>query len=343
MPSAYGPGAAARAGARLLAAALALLAATACAAPGAAGGRGAPGPDPSPSAGAPYWVNPDGKAARAVAAHRAAGRTAEAELLSRISTRPVAEWLGPDRPEAEAETRALTEAATEAGRAALLVLYGIPHRDCGQYSAGGATDGDAYRAWVDAVARGIGDRRATVVLEPDAVMQIVDGCTAEEHRAERYALLRSAVERLKRQPGVTVHLDAGNPGWAAPENVAAPLREAGADAADGFAVNVSNFRTTEESVAYGRRLSALVGGKPFVVDTGRNGNGPYTAGDLAEDWCNPPGRALGEPPTTGTGDPLVSAYLWIKRPGESDGECRGGPKAGEWFDAYALELARNAR
>ncbi|MEU6524290.1 glycoside hydrolase family 6 protein, partial [Streptomyces sp. NPDC046924] len=30
-----------------------------------------------------------------------------------------------------------------------------------------------------------------------------------------------------------------------------------------------------------------------------------------------------------TADPLVDAYLWVKRPGESDGECKGGPKAGE--------------
>ncbi|WP_031015386.1 glycoside hydrolase family 6 protein, partial [Streptomyces sp. NRRL F-5727] len=322
-----------------LAAALALLAATACAAPTPAP---APAPAPGPAAGeVPYWVNPDSRAARAVAAHRAAGRSAEAALLIRISTRPVAEWIGSDRPEAEA--RAVTEAATKAGLAALLVLYAIPNRDCGQHSAGGARDGTAYRAWVDAVARGIGGRRATVVLEPDAVMHALDGCAAGQRRDERYALLKAAVDRLKRQPQVTVHLDAGNAGWAAPERLAAPLRQAGVTAADGFAVNVSNFRTTEESVAYGRRLSALVGGKPFVVDTSRNGNGPHLAGDPAESWCNPPGRALGTPPTLRTGDPLVRAYLWIKRPGESDGECGGGPKAGEWFDAYALELARNAR
>ncbi|GGR22144.1 glycoside hydrolase family 6 protein [Streptomyces roseolus] len=320
--------------ARRATAALALLAATVCAPAAAA-------PAPPPAADAPYWVNPDGKAARAAAAHRAAGRTAEAALLDRIATRPVAEWIGTDRPEAKA--RAVTEAATKAARASLLVLYDIPHRDCGLHSAGGAPDGEAYLAWVDAVARGIGPRRATVVLEPDAVMHVVDGCTPAQHHDERYALLEAAVERLQRQSGTTVHLDAGNPGWAAPEKLAEPLRRAGIAAADGFAVNVSNFRTTEESVAYGRELSALVGGKPFVVDTSRNGNGPYTEGDPAENWCNPPGRALGEPPTLRTGDPLVRAHLWIKRPGESDGECRGGPRAGEWFDSYALELARNAR
>ncbi|WP_414721577.1 glycoside hydrolase family 6 protein [Streptomyces sp. LMG1-1-1.1] len=108
-------------------------------------------------------------------------------------------------------------------------------------------------------------------------------------------------------------------------------------------MNVSNYRTTEAGIAYGKQLSALVGGKPFVIDTGRNGNGPYAEGDPAQSWCNPPGRALGVPPTRDTGDPLVAAYLWIKRPGESDGECGGRPVGGGVFDAYALELARNAR
>ncbi|MGW0119651.1 glycoside hydrolase family 6 protein [Streptomyces sp. NPDC003327] len=309
---------------------------------GPAPARIAPGPGASATAdAAPYWVNPDGKAARAVAAHLAAGRTAEAELLRRISSRPAAEWIGPDRP--EEETRALTEAAARAGRTALLVLYAIPNRDCGQHSAGGAADAAAYRTWVDAVARGIGERRATVVVEPDAVMHVVDGCTESRHHAERYTLLKEAVLRLKRQPATTVYLDAGNAGWGRPADLRRPLLEAGIAEADGFSVNVSNFQSTAASVAYGRGLSALVGDKPFVVDTSRNGNGPYAEGDPAQTWCNPPGRALGEPPTTATGDPLVAAYLWIKRPGESDGTCRGGPKAGEWHDAYALELARNAR
>lgn len=54
----------------------------------------------------------------------------------------------------------------------------------------------------------------------------------------------------------------------------------------------------------------------------------------------PPGRALGTPPTVRTGDPSVTAYLWIKHPGESDGTCKGGPAAGAWWPSYALSLAR---
>ncbi len=92
------------------------------------------------------------------------------------------------------------------------------------------------------------------------------------------------------------------------------------------------------SIAYGEKISRLTGGKHFVIDTGRNGLGPTPDNQ----WCNPAGRALGRPPTTRTGHPLVDALLWVKSPGESDGECNGGPAAGHWWPEYALGLAQCA-
>ncbi|MFJ8139380.1 glycoside hydrolase family 6 protein [Streptomyces sp. NPDC096013] len=284
------------------------------------------------------WVDPDTNAARQLAAYAAAGNTADAGQIRKIAEQPTGEWIGADHPKARAQ--AVTEAATRAGRTALLVLYNIPHRDCGQYSQGGASDGRAYRAWIDEVTQGIADRRATVILEPDALLHLVDGCTPARFQAERYDLLAHAITELTALKNTRVYLDAGNAGWAHPDEIHQPLRRAGIAKADGFAVNVSNFYSTQDSITYGRQLSAQAAGKPFVIDTSRNGNGPYTAGDTGENWCNPPGRALGETPTTKTADPLVDAYLWIKRPGESDGACRGGPKAGTWWPSYALRLAR---
>ncbi|MBE1875583.1 glycoside hydrolase family 6 protein [Myceligenerans pegani] len=93
----------------------------------------------------------------------------------------------------------------------------------------------------------------------------------------------------------------------------------------------------------------------FVVDTSRNGQGPWAPpADVypdAETWCNPPDRGLGLRPTADTGEELVDAFLWIKIPGESDGECfrgLGGPEdpergrinpaAGQWFPEQAREL-----
>jgi endoglucanase len=286
----------------------------------------------------PYWVNPDGSAARQVAAYDKAGKKDDAEQIRKIAEQPSGEWILPEN--AEDQARGYTEAADKADRDALLVLYNIPHRDCGQFSKGGAADGNQYRAFIDSVAQGIGDRHATVILEPDAVQHMVDNCTPEEFHEERYDLLKGAVGKLKSLKNTTVYLDAGNAGWGKPDQIFQPLQWSGIDRADGFSVNVSNFYTTADSVKYGKELSAKVGNKPFVIDTSRNGNGPYTGGDPDQRWCNPPGRALGEEPGTRTGDPLVKAYLWVKRPGESDGDCKGGPPAGKWWPEYALKLAR---
>lgn len=289
----------------------------------------------------PFWVNPDGNAAEQVADYEKGGKKDDAEQIRKIAQQPTGEWIGPENPEDEA--RGYTEAADKAGRTALLVLYNIPHRDCGQYSQGGAADGNAYRDWIDGVAKGIEDRAATVILEPDALLHLVDGCTPDEFHEERYDLLKGAIGKLKSLKNTKVYVDAGNAGWGHPDQIFEPLKWAGIDQADGFSVNVSNFYTTKDSIAYGKQLSGKVGNKPFVIDTSRNGNGPYTEGDPNERWCNPPGRALGETPTVKTSDPLVDAYVWVKRPGESDGECKGGPKAGQWWAEYALNLAKASK
>jgi endoglucanase len=84
----------------------------------------------------------------------------------------------------------------------------------------------------------------------------------------------------------------------------------------------------------------MVGGKPYVIDTSRNGNGPVEGDPLY--WCNPSGRALGAAPTANTGNGNVDAFLWVKRPGESDGSCRGAAGAGTFVNQFAIDLARNA-
>jgi endoglucanase len=147
------------------------------------------------------------------------------------------------------------------------------------------------------------------------------------------------VSSLRRNPGVAVYIDGGHSNWVGAGEMADRLLNANIQEATGFAVNVSNFQPTDNLIGYGRQLSQLVGNKPFVVDTSRNGQGARGA-----EWCNPAGAGLGEAPTTNTGDPLVHALLWVKRPGESDGACGqcAGVPAGQFCTNYALELARNA-
>ena len=293
-----------------------------------------PPPPSNPLVALPFWVDPYSNARRQVEAWQAS-RPQDALLMERIASRSQADWFGDWNSNVQAAVQERTTLAAGAGAMAILVAYNIPVRDCSGYSGGGAAGPDAYRSWIRAFAAGIGERSAAVILEPDA-LALMD-CLSAAQRTERLALLADAVRTLAAQPNVAVYIDAGHSAWHAPEVIGARLLDAGVAAARGFALNTSNFQTTASALGYGDAVSAVIGGKPYVVDTSRNGLGP-TADNQ---WCNPSGRGLGLAPTPFTGHALADAVLWIKRPGESDGTCNGGPVAGAWWAEYARELARN--
>ncbi len=288
----------------------------------------------NPFAAARMYVDPDSSAARQARAWRR-HRAADARIMDKLAGQPQADWFDhADGVQGDVAQR--VQQITRTGALPVLVAYFMPHRDCGAYSSGGARDARAYRSWLDHVAAGIGSRRAVVILEPDALADL--HCLSSARQRERLALLRYGVQTLGARPGLSVYLDAGNSHWQPAAVMGLRLREAGVQDARGFALNVSNFGTDAQEIAYGHRLSELSGGRPFVVDTSRNGRGPSPTGA----WCNPPGRGLGHPPTASTGDSLVDAFLWIKTPGESDGNCNGAPVAGQWWPSYALGLGRRA-
>ena len=289
----------------------------------------------NPFAALPQYVDPRSPA-RAQAREWRDSRPGDAALIDEIARQPQGIWLGDWIRDVRAEAAARTSAGRAAGAIPVLVAYNIPDRDCGLHSRGGASDAASYQRWIDALARGIGSGPAVVILEPDALAAI--DCLDAAAQRERLSLLRGAVDRLSAQPGTAVYIDAGNPTWVPAPEMARRLRAAGVAHARGFAINVSSFSTTAVSRAYGRAVSRRAGGAPFVIDTGRSGAGPAVDGG----WCNPPARALGDRPTADTGDRLVDALLWVKRPGESDGTCNGGPPAGEWWADYALGLVRGA-
>lgn len=287
--------------------------------------------------GASLYLDPYSNAAREAAALRRSD-PARAALFDKLAGQSQADWIGDWIPTAElasnVDSRVTTIAA--AGAVPVLVAYAIPVRDCGSYSAGGISTPEGYRAWVGELAKGIGGHKAAVVLEPDALGLI--SCLTAKQQQDRFSLLAEAVTTLT-AGGASVYLDAGHSAWVPADTMAARLQAAGVAGARGFSLNVSNFQATENEIAYGRALGERLGGKPFVVDTSRNGAGPYEG---SESWCNPPSRALGERPTTSTGVEGLDGLLWMKRPGESDGTCRGGPAAGTWWPDYAAGLAQRA-
>jgi endoglucanase len=297
----------------------------------------------NPIAGQSFYVEPHDVAAQQVSEWREHAMVAQATVLERVAQQPVASWYT-GQGDVKQLLLGYEAKAAAAGRSALLVAYNIPNRDCGAFSGGGASSSAEYRQWIEQFAAGIGHAKTTVIVEPDAVAQTLSSCLPASVGAQRYELLGHAVAALRHRPNTTVYLDAGNPGWVSNlHDLAHALRRSGIADTQGFALNVSNFYKVSTVLAYGRRLSALLGGKHFVIDTSRDGNGPDTSKADAPDWCNPPGRALGPNPTTHTGISLVDAFLWVKQPGSSDGSCRSGePRAGQWWPNYALELAANA-
>ncbi|RZT24751.1 endoglucanase [Mycobacterium sp. BK558] len=286
--------------------------------------------DGNPLAGLPFYVNPDSKGIRA---SRGAGNP----TLDRVVNTPTAYWM--DQLSTPAVDAKYIAAAQAAGTMPILALYGIPHRDCGSFAAGGFGSAGAYRSWIDGVAGAIGSGPATVILEPDALAMA--DCLSGDQRQERFDLMSYAVDTLTRNPATAVYVDAGHSRWVSAEEMANRLNQVGVAKARGFSLNTANFFTTDEEIGYGNAISGMTGGKPFVIDTSRNGAGPVEGDPLY--WCNPDGRALGVAPTANTGNPQVDAFLWIKRPGESDGSCgRGEPGAGTFVNQYAIDLARNA-
>ncbi len=294
-------------------------------------------PGPNPFQGNLLFVDSGTAAARQAKAWRGQ-RPDDAALMDKIANQPQAEWLGEWSGAVKLFVRQKMQLAAEAGAMAHFIVYNIPERDCGQHSKGGAKDGDAYLEWIAKIADGVDGGKAVMILEPDTLGQL-EKCTAPEKKAERYRLLTDAVRILKASSGTHVYIDIGHARWLKVEEAAGHLQKAGIEYADGFSLNVSNYVSTEENLAYGKQVSALVGGAHFVIDTSRNGNGAAEG----DEWCNPKGRALGIPPTLDTGEPLCDAFLWLKKPGESDGTCNGGPRAGEWWPSQALELARNSK
>jgi endoglucanase len=368
------------------------------------------------------------------------GARHDADLIHELESVSHGVWVTGGAPAATTRSVQLTTVLATAKREVpVLIAYNIPGRDCGGFSAGGAQTTADYEAWIDALAAGIGDRKAVVILEPDGLGLLPSNCggpsaTYPFTDDARYSELNYAVDRLEQQPQAIVYLDGTHSAWLNVHDAATRLVQAGVQRAQGFFLNASNFQHTPNLVAYGTwiskciarvtgtppsddcpdqywnggphpaliadllgewtgvalsrygqwsdatttpelntsgetvRYSTTIGTTHFVIDTSRNGTGPwqfpgtYSSDAVAQDWCNPPGRGLGLRPTANTGVPLLDAYLWIKVPGESDGSCNRGtgtsvdpewaaltgkpgfvdPAAGDWFPEQALQLARLA-
>ena len=290
------------------------------------------GPVDEATGGLTEFFDPGSGADAQVLVLRDQGKDEAADLVQMIADEPIGVWLGVWTGNPTTTIESASQRGLEANQIPIFIVYNIPGRDCGLYSAGGTSE-EYYLTWIQKIADGVTPGSVTwFILEPDALPQLGD-C---EGQGDRVHLLSEAA-RILDEAGGRVFLDVGHSNWETTDTMAERIAMVGTEHLTGFATNTSNYNATENEVAWGTELSEKTGLR-FITDTSRNGNGaPEDAG-----WCNPRGRALGERPVIfGDGGPLI-AYVWGKVPGESDGECNGGPAAGKWWQEIAEELARNA-
>ena len=287
----------------------------------------------NPMAQAPWWVDPTWGAARTAADLRDQGLPDD-PAMSLIGAQPYARWFVAASP--PAALRRELDSASADGRMAVFAVHGLPHPMCTGDPTPGHADAASYRDWIDSYAAVVGDHPAVVVVEPDELAAA--SCLTPAWRAERISLVAYAVRTFAALPRTGVYIDVGAGDWLNLRTAASLLRRADVADARGFALNATHFDWTSNEVAYGHRLSRLVGGKHFIVNTAMNGRGPRVTPTGFHVWCNPSGRALGPLPTVRTGDRLVDAFFWLIEPGLSSGTCRGGPHVGTFWQAWASQL-----
>jgi endoglucanase len=184
-------------------------------------------------------------------------------LLTAMETVPQAVWLTSGTPSEVSATVTSTLREANFERAVpVLVLYNIPGRDCGSYSAGGAENTADYEAWIDAIAAAIGNHKVVVILEPDALADLPSDCGYDptlvnipQATADRYTQITYALTTLNAGAQTLVYLDAGNSHWQAVPIMTQRLVTAGIQQAQGFFTNVSNYNLNDYETTYDTWIS----------------------------------------------------------------------------------------
>jgi endoglucanase len=190
----------------------------------------------------------------------------DALLIARMEATPRSVWLnGGTAAEVTKQIKQALLLADVERAVPSFVVYNIPGRDCGSYSAGGAQSTAAYQAYIDAVSAAIGTHKAVITLEPDALANLPSDCgydpsvvNVPQATADRYAQINYAVDKLETGPSTSVYLDAGHSHWHSVGDMAVRLVQGGVLRTQGFFLNVSNFRPTNYEVHFGTWISQCI-------------------------------------------------------------------------------------
>jgi endoglucanase len=299
-----------------------------------------------------WFVDPEEYSYKDWKRYDRAGKKRQAALMARIAREPKFRWFGKFtgyNPAAKVRSFLDRVQCAQKGAVPLMAILRGQSKEChGTYTGGGKAEDRAHRRWLDGFAQGIGNARVVIAYEPDSLGTL--DCLRLGRRRARMRVLRYGVKVLSKLPNATIYLEAGASDWEGAGSMARKLRFIGIRRVRGFMLNVTHSDWTSANTRFGTRLSRLLGGKHFVINTSINGRGPshvfkHINGRRVRFniWCNAPRAGLGPTPTSKTGNPRVDAYLWIGRPGYSGGSCNGGPlPIGTWWPKHAMKLARRA-
>ncbi len=201
-------------------------------------------------------------------------------LLAKVALQPRVRWFGGWMPRSEVRSKVrdyITE--TQAGNSQTLIQMAIfrlwPNGESHGNDPLTAEAQAAYRAWVDAAARGIRSARVMMILEPDL------GAALKGWRpAVRLRLAKYAAHVFGALPRTTVYIDGGASDWLTVSQAASLLRSAGVGSVRGFALNATHYDSTVANIRHGRQIVAALArtglpNKHFVINTADTGR-PFT-------------------------------------------------------------------
>lgn len=316
----------------------------AAAPPAAAYYSGTPTPS-NPLAGHPWWVDVQWGSLWEQARAWQFSHPSWSAAITKLAEEPSTKGFGAFEPDPRRNLRRYLERAAIAqpGAIPMIALSRIAHQSCPYENPSANYQPPAYKRWVQGFADAIGDYRVMVLVEPDRIATMA--CLSGRAQRMRYDLLSFDMKLLARHHNAIVYLDAGASNWVrSPAVLAARLRRAGVHYGQGFALNASHFDTTARNIAYGLKVSQLLHGAHFVINTDANGNGPTPPALAARiRGCQPSNIGVGLRPTVLTGNSRIDAFLWLDTPGYAAGTCVGHPSGGyAFYPDLALKMERNA-
>lgn len=260
--------------------------------------------------------------------------------LEFMAEQPLAYWYTDRDSNMELAKENLKKFVSACGQdAAVIVVYGIPGKDCAgsESSRGFNGDSTSYETFIRNLKDNIKDN-SIIILEPDAIATTVDGsrCGASKGYTEN---LKKAVSILG-DTKAELYVDVGHwvviYGDSKIKQLTDYISSIDNGKIKGISLDLSNYRKTSEMEEACRNIRR-VSGKDYkcIIDTSRNNRGPSSK----DTWCNYKGAGIGISENDPDFNTLrnsaagVEHYVWIKPAIELDGSCYGSE------DSYSVNKA----